>query len=199
MSKDSISKHAKEHPFHHWDSIPAGMRAEFVKRICFYGPESTGKSTMAKRMAERYHTDFVPEVAREMITSSSFSERDILLIGRAQTERILAKTRTANRILFCDSDLITTQIYSEVYLHRIPRELIELEKVVTYHQHFLFDIDVPWVADGLRDLGERRPEMFQRFKSELETRGIPYILLSGPHEDREERVIEYVDELLAKG
>lgn len=199
MSKDSLSKHAREHPFHHWDSIPAGMRAEFVKRICFYGPESTGKSTMARRMAERYHTDFVPEVAREMITSSSFSVTDILLIGRAQTERILAKTRTANRILFCDSDLITTQIYSDVYLHQIPRELIELEKQVTYHQHFLCDIDVPWVADGLRDLGEHRPEMFQRFKRELENRDIPYIQLSGSHEEREQRVIQYVDELLVEG
>jgi HTH-type transcriptional repressor of NAD biosynthesis genes len=199
MSTDSISKQAREHPFRHWESIPVAMRPDLVKRICFYGPESTGKSTMAKRMAARYHTDFVPEVSREIISSNSFTEKDILLIGRAQTERVLAKTRTANRILFCDSDLITTQIYSDVYLHRIPPELTELEKQITYHQHFLFDIDVPWVADGLRDLGDRRPEMFQRFKRGLENRGISYILLSGTHEEREQRVIQYVDELLGSG
>ncbi|MBI3481387.1 MAG: AAA family ATPase, partial [Bacteroidetes bacterium] len=44
-----------------------------MKLICFYGPESTGKSTMAKRLAEFYKTGFVPEVAREMITSNDFT------------------------------------------------------------------------------------------------------------------------------
>lgn len=166
------------------------------KLICFYGPESTGKSTLARRMAERYRTEFVPEVAREMISSNVFTEEDIIRIGRAQTTRVLEKQKTANRILFCDSDVITTAIYSDTYLHKIPPELEELEKQVHYDQYFLFDIDVPWIADGLRDLGENRQKMFARFRSELERRGIPYVLLSGSHEDRETKVIEIVDALL---
>lgn len=161
--------------------------------FCFYGPESTGKSTMAKRMAERYQTEYVLEVSREMITSNDFTVEDILHIGRAQTARVQEKMKTANRILFCDTDLITTAIYCDTYLHVVPAELAELEKMVQYDQYFLFDIDVPWVADGLRDLGGKRPAMYERFRKELERREIPYIPVSGTFEEREARIAEAVE------
>lgn len=166
--------------------------------ICFYGPESTGKSTLARRMAQRYHTEYVPEVAKEIINSNTFTAEDIVRIGRAQTDRTLQKAAIANRVLFCDTDVITTAIYSEVYLGMAPKVLKDFEKEVTYDQYFLFDIDVPWVPDGLRDLGEKRAEMFDRFKRELERRKIPYILVAGSYEDRERKVIQVVDALLAE-
>lgn len=171
--------------------IPPG-----VKLICLYGPESTGKSTLARRLAERYHTEFVPEVAKEFITSNQFTVEDILQIGRAQTERIVQRAALANRVLFCDTDLITTAIYSDIYLKTIPDELNALEKTVHYDQYFLFDIDVPWVADEIRDLGHRREEMFNVFKKELEDRKIPYTLVRGNYEQREKFLREEIDKLL---
>lgn len=165
-----------------------------IKAICFYGPESTGKSVMAKQMAEKYKTEFVPEVARELITSNDFNREDIIMIGRAQTERIFQKARKANKILFCDTDLITTQIYSRLYLKVVPPVLYELEKMVEYDLYFLFDIDVPWVNDGLRDQGsaEQRKAMYQIFKNELDRRNIPYINVSGDWDERERIVTEAV-------
>lgn len=191
------STQIREHPFRYWDFVAVPARGHFVKRICFYGPESTGKSTLAKRMAERYQTEFVPEVAREIVSSNQFTVEDILKIGKVQTKRVLEKTATANRILFCDTDLITTQIYSQVYLKTVPAALVEMEKRIRYDYYFLFDIDVPWVGDGLRDLGGKRKEMFVIFKDALEQRGIPYTLLSGVFEERENRVIQFVEKLLA--
>src|SRR5687768_11326577 len=152
-----------------------------IKLICFYGPESTGKSSLAKKMAEKFKTEFVPEVARELITSNHFNREDIIMIGRAQTERIFQKARKANKILFCDTDLITTQIYSRHYLKVVPPVLYELEKMVEYDRYFLFDIDVPWVGDGMRDLGDekKREEMYEVFKNELTRRNIPYVNVQG--------------------
>ena len=167
-----------------------------IKLICFYGPESTGKSTMAKHFAELYDTEFVPEVARELISSNNFSIDDIIRIGQAQTDRVKEKLKTSNKFLFCDTDLITTQIYSKKYLRGVPEILFELESEIHYHKYFLFDIDVPWVADGLRDLGERREEMFTVFKKELEVRSIPYKLVSGNWEKRKMIVKKEIDLLL---
>lgn len=167
-----------------------------VKKICFYGPESTGKSTMARRMAALYHTAFVPEVARELVTSNDFTVEDIIKIGTAQTQRVKEKEKTANKFLFCDSDLITTQIYSMYYLKEIPPILRDLEKDITYDQYFLFDIDVPWVADGLRDLGHNRKEMFEIFKNELKKRSITYTLVQGSWKEREEIIISRLKLLL---
>ena len=189
----------REHPFRYWEFIPSEVRPYFVKKICFYGPESTGKSVMAKRLAERYQTAFVPEVAREVITSNNFNREDIIAIGRKQTERIFQQGRKANKILFCDTDLITTQIYSRHYLGVVPPVLYEFEKMVHYDQYFLFDIDVPWVSDGLRDIGEemKRREMFLLFKQELERRNIDYLLVRGTWEEREKMIVDFCDQLIS--
>lgn len=173
-------------------------KEQTVKLVCLYGPESTGKSTMAKRMAERYHTSYVPEVAREMITSNDFTVDDIIRIGREQAARVKKMAKTANRVLFCDTDAITTAVYSDTYLHQVPAELSEMEKEIQYDLYLLFDIDVPWVADGLRDLGAKRAEMYARFKSELDKRGIPYTVVSGSFEAREKQVVDCVDRLLTQ-
>ncbi len=170
----------------YWDFIPSMARPYFVKKVCFYGPESTGKTTMAKHLAEVYHTEFVPEVSREMIASNDFTEDDIIRIGHAQTQRILEKVKTANKILFCDTDLITTQIYSQTYLHRVPGILYELERQIKYDLYFLFDIDLPWVDDGLRDLGNQRKQMYDVFKDELVKRKISFINVRGNHDEREQ-------------
>lgn len=169
-----------------------------LKLVCFYGPESTGKSAMAKQMAEKHKTQFVPEVARELITSNHFNREDIIMIGRAQVERTFAKARKANSILFCDTDLITTQIYSRHYLGVVPPVLYELEKMIEYDQYFLFDIDVPWISDGLRDLGDEkeREKMYSIFKRELERRSISYINVQGDWEERERIISQSVKKLL---
>ena len=162
-----------------------------VKLICFFGPESTGKTVLAQLMAERYRTVFVPEVAREIITSNDFSREDIIRIGKAQTERVFQKIPEANRILFCDTDVITTQIYSRQYLKEVPEILFDLEKQISYDHYFLFHPDVPWVADGMRDLQDRREEMFETFKSELDKRKVPYTKVQGTYAERE-RLIDQV-------
>ncbi|QKZ11271.1 AAA family ATPase [Spirosoma sp. KUDC1026] len=170
-----------------------------VVKICLYGPESVGKTTMARQLAEEYQTVFVPEVSRDMVFTNDFSRDDIIQIGYAQTAAVEAAEQEANRILFCDTDLITTQIYSAVYLHEIPPVLYELEKRIQYDQYVLLDIDVPWIADGLRDLGERRQEMMTRFRNELDQRSISYVLVSGSFPERIETVRQIANKFLQIG
>lgn len=186
----------RNHPFQHWEFIPKEVRPYFVKKICFYGPESTGKSTMVEKMAMHYQTTFVPEVARELITSNDITVDDIIKIGTAQTERVKEKTNSANKIVFCDTDLITTKIYSQYYLNEVPQILNDLENEICYDLYFLLDIDVEWVADHLRDFGDKRLEMFNLFKAELEKRGINYIQISGNYREREEKIKKIIDSIL---
>ncbi|MCZ8215315.1 MAG: ATP-binding protein, partial [Cyclobacteriaceae bacterium] len=111
-----------------------------VKLFCLFGPESTGKSVMASVLAKEYNTVWVPEVAREIVTSNHFNREDIIEIGRAQTERIFQLKQKANKLLICDTDLITTQIYSRHYLKVVPPILYQMENMVRYDHYFLFDI-----------------------------------------------------------
>lgn len=169
----------REKPLTYWNYIPKIVQPYFVKKVCLYGPESTGKSVMAKKLADLYQTEWVPEVAREFVSSNVFTVEEIVKIGNAHVARIAEKEKIANRFLFCDTDIITTQIYSNHYLHTVPPVLFELEKQVRFDAYFLFDIDVPWVADGMRDLGDQRTEMLEVFKDELLKRRKSFILVQG--------------------
>jgi HTH-type transcriptional repressor of NAD biosynthesis genes len=186
----------RENPFIHWDFIPSVVRPYFVKKVCIYGPESTGKSTLAIKLAHRYQTEYVPEVAREFINSNDFKIDDIIEIALAHFNRIEEKTKTANRILICDTDVITTQIYCRHYLKVVPDLLYELEKKVSYSTYFLLDIDVPWVEDGLRDLGQRREFMMNTFRDELIQRGIEFIAVQGDYSQREQIISGEIDRML---
>lgn len=187
-------------PFRYWNFIPTVVQPYFVKKICFYGAESTGKSVMAQKMAQKYQTVFAPEVAREMITSNNFNREDIMAIGREQTARVFDQSKKANKVLFCDTDVITTQIYSRHYLKVVPPILYEFERMVQYDLYFLFDIDTEWVDDGLRDQGsaEARKTMHELFKTELDRRGIQYITVRGNWEQREKIVSQAIDLILGQ-
>lgn len=187
----------RENPFRYWDYIPRVVRPFFVKKICIYGPESTGKSTLAIKLAERFQTEFVPEVAREFITSNDFTVDDIITIAEAHYGRIQQKLKTANKILICDTDVITTQIYSRHYLNIVPDILYEIETIIKYDKYFLMDIDVAWIEDGLRDLGHRRDYMMKMFRDELVQRGINYITVSGDYAQREEMISDEITRILS--
>jgi HTH-type transcriptional regulator, transcriptional repressor of NAD biosynthesis genes len=148
-------------------------------------------------MAEKFNTDYVPEVARELLINNNFNVGQIITIGRMQTERVLQKMKTANKLLMCDTDLITTQIYSKHYLGMVPDILYEYEKQVSYHHYFLLDIDVAWMPDGLRDLPHLREEMMNIFRTELEKRKLPYTLIQGSFEERERKITSILQPMLA--
>ena len=181
-------------PFKYWHYIPSVVQPYFVKKVCIFGPESTGKTTLTRDLAQHFDTAFAHEIARDLLTDNNVTIEDILRIGRAQTALVEHKTLTANKILFCDTDVITTQIYCQLYLNEIPSELVDLEAKTHYDLYVLLDIDVPWVEDPLRDFGDKRAEMYALFKSELDKRSIPYINVSGNWSTRKNKVIEAVNQ-----
>lgn len=187
----------RQNPFAYWEFIPEVVRPYFVKKICLYGPESVGKTVLSEKLAAYFNTVFVPEAAREILTSNDIDEAIITRIGERQTGLIKEKTALANKLLFCDTDLITTQIYARHYLGFVPEVLQQLEKERNYDLYFLLDIDVDWVYDPLRDLGHRRAEMFEVFKTELDKREIKYVKVNGNWEHRFNKMIEEVNRLLS--
>ena len=89
-------------------------------KIVLFGPESTGKTSLAVELAKHYKTLFVQEFAREFLQKKMDEENKVceiddlipIAIGQMNSENILSKK--ANRILFCDTDLLTTATYSRL-------------------------------------------------------------------------------------
>lgn len=179
------------------------VRAHFVKRICLLGAESTGKTTMARALAEHYATVAVPEVGRGWTEAgrgdpdAPWQSEEFLQIARMQRwlEDDLAKQ--ANRILVCDTDAETTAAFHELYLNRpAPDELAELAAHEHYDLYLLCDASTPFVQDGYRVDGDHRQQMHARYRAFLDARGASYVELTGSHNDRLNTATAAVDALL---
>ena len=106
-------------------------------------------------------------------------------------------TKQANKILFCDTDLLETKVYSEAYYLGNCDPILEKYAVEnTYNLYFLTYIDVPWEKDDLRDKPEEREEMFDYFKNTLDTYNKSYVLLKGDFENRMKTAINHVEKLI---
>ena len=188
----------RQNPFQFWEFIPAIVRPYFVKKICLFGPESVGKTVLSQKLATKYQTVFVPEAAREILINNDIDEGVITQIGKRQTQLVKEKVQLANKILFCDTDVITTQIYAKHYLGFAPEILLALEQEIKYDLYFLLGIDSQWVEDSLRDLGHRREEMYEIFTNELDKRQIKYVVVGGSWEERMDKISSEIDQLLLK-
>ncbi|MEK7467959.1 MAG: AAA family ATPase [Planctomycetota bacterium] len=173
-------------PMAHWDFIPACVRPHFVKRVVIYGPESAGKTTLARRLAEEFRTEWVPEYARGFIDrKGAFVEPgDIGHVVAGQIASENAAARRANRVLFCDSDLNTTVIYFTHYFGSCPPWVAHLSCRRTSHLILLCEPDIPWEADPQRDQGLRRGWFREWFRARLDEQGRPWRAVTGLGESR---------------
>jgi NadR type nicotinamide-nucleotide adenylyltransferase len=185
-------------PVDNWDYLPRCVRPYFVKRVCVFGPESTGKTTLARRLAEHFHTAWVPEYARGYLEArgGSLEPGDLPRIVRGQAASEDALARNARKVLVCDTDPLTTLIWSEVLYGTCDPYVREHADKRSYDLYLLLDVDVPWVADVVRYLPRQREEFFERCRQELERRGRRYVVLRGGWDDRWQQSVQVVEALL---
>lgn len=174
--------------------------SEIIK-IALFGPESTGKTTLAIQLAEYFKTVWVPEFARDYLqekwdkTGKVCDVNDMLPIAYGQTKLENDFLPKANKFIFCDTNLLVTKVFSEVYYNFCDPELKKAALQHEYDLFFLTDIDVPWEKDDLRDKPEGREAVFATFKKTLIENNKPFIRLSGDKNLRISNAIAIVNDL----
>jgi HTH-type transcriptional repressor of NAD biosynthesis genes len=170
-----------------------------VKRICIFGPESTGKSTLAKNLALHFQTQAVPEWARHMLNckNNELVESDLILFARGQCASEDALALQSSKVLFCDTDPLTTEIWSKWIFGRCEAAISELAERRTYDLYLVADVDVPWVADPQRYLPEKRKEFFDYCTAELTRRKRSFIVIKGDWQQRFTKAENAVRRMLA--
>jgi len=172
-------------------------------KICLFGPESTGKSTLSRKLSQHYNSSFIPEFARDYLQELWDTEqktcrpKDLLPIATGQMQLENEAVKKEEIILFCDTDLLTTKVYSEAYYDNwCPEILTKYALENTYDLYLLTYIDTPWTADDLRDRPEQRTEMFMHFQNALTHNNKPFILLKGSLEERMQTATKAINKLL---
>lgn len=180
-----------------------GQEPSDLIKIVLFGPESTGKTTLAKQLAAYYKTVWVPEYAREYLQKKWNEERkiceldDMLPIAEGQMRLENAAGKRANTVLICDTDLLETKVYSEAYFEGYCHPILEKYALQnTYDLYFLTSIDVPWQADDLRDRPNQREKMFTLFQTALEKYQRTFSILEGSQEKRLSIAITEIDKLM---
>ncbi|GAA4759858.1 MULTISPECIES: DUF4301 family protein [Flavobacterium] len=172
-----------------------------ILRITTYGPESTGKTTLARQLAEHFNTVWIPEFARDFLEEIKIKEgrdceeKDLLPIAIGQTALENKALENSKEFLFCDTNALVTKVYSDIYYNHCSKELEEAARSHHYDLYFLTDKDVPWEADGLRDSQEYRDNSFEVFKQNLIDYNKPFIQINGNKIERLEKASKIILDL----
>jgi len=163
---------------------------DLIINIVFLGAPSTGKTTIARRMAEEYQTVWMPEYGREYWEKRQIQRRlsleQLVEIAEGHLERENELLYQANQYLFTDTNAITTFMFSLSYHQRVhswghKHRLVELAQQAQsrYDLIFLCDTDIPY-EDTWDRSGEVNRQIFQKqILGDLLDRKIPFILLRG--------------------
>lgn len=187
----------RSNPMAHWSYIPLPVRPYFCRRVTLFGPESSGKSTLASAIGEHFRTIVVPEYGRIHVDAFGDPEpADLHLIAAGHRASVTAAMRQANRFVVEDTDPALTSVWSEM-LHGRPEPEIS-GQAPDPDLYILCDIDIPWVGDGQRyfpqDADRRR--FFDLCHAELRRRNAPYVVVAGTLEQRLETAAAAIERLV---
>ena len=157
-----------------------------LRKFAITGPESTGKSTLSKQLAEYYNCELVEEYAREYIDKLThpYTQEDILQIAKTQKQIEFKKAKRADKILITDTELIVTKIWSDIKYQNCHPWIIENIEKQDYDLYLLCDIDLPWESDPQREHPHLRKHLFNLYKQELESRNLNFKIISGEKNER---------------
>lgn len=167
--------------------------------VVLIGSESTGKSTLARDLARHYGTVATPEYARLYLDAKgpSLTVHDVEPIARGQMAIEDDAVAGARRVLFKDTDLVSTVAYARHYYGSCPAWIEAAARERAADLYLLLHPDVPWVEDGPhRDRPVDRDQAHGLFRSTLAELGMSFVDISGTWVERRALAVEAVDAIL---
>lgn len=170
-----------------------------IIKIAVVGPESTGKSTMSKHLADVLDTVCVPEYARyycrNLNRQYTLQDEVNMFYGQIALEEALIPL-AKHKVLICDTTIMTIKIWSDHLFDGTPQEVLDEIAQRHYDLYLLMDIDLPWEDDPLRDFPEEREHFMGVWKKELDNLQARYAIVSGLGDERLKNGVDAVNELL---
>ena len=151
-------------------------------KIGLIGPESSGKSTLARYLAKRYNGIYVPEYGRTFLEQKGTTEvtwDELCEIAMHQIEEIKQLVVGGEQLVVFDTELIVTKVWFDYAFGRVPEWLDEAIKQYPMDVYLLTKPDIPWVPDPTRSNGSDaiRHELFERYEAEIQALDIPYYII----------------------
>ena len=194
-------------PLKYWEFIPKAAKSYFTKKILIIGSESTGKSTLVENLASYYNTNFVVEIGRETCDYAGGEDKvlyeDLLENLIRQKEEVMKGIKLSNKLLFVDTDALTTNFFAEVLLDDLNQKenIKNLSKLINWSNDwdlvlFLDIKGVPFVQDGTRneEFKLQREKYNSLLKKMFDENNLNYEIIKGNYLERFEQAKTIINE-----
>ena len=163
-----------------------------IIKVHFLGTTSTGKSTMCRYCAEKYHEPYSTEYIRDYMEDHGMGASDLndmsyelwYKIAKTQLQKEKKAEKLSNKFFFADSGAIAIGLD----WHFMDRpEMAELVDKQLHEAEVIFvcDNNIEFEDDGMRPGSPARSKRLQvNILKLLDDKKVPYIMLSGGIEER---------------
>lgn len=192
--------------YENWQYIPPICRPYYTKKVLVVGGESTGKSTLVQNLAIAYNTNFVREIGRdtcEVAGGEDFMDKNDLYenLLRQKVEEIKA-LENSNKIIFIDTDALTTKFYSSFLLENKDdiKKCDDLADAITRINDFdlvlFLEPTVDFVQDGTRNekIAADRLKYSNQIKELFKQHHIDFVSLDGDYLNRFNKAKELIED-----
>ena len=198
------------------------MEQKPLIKIAVIGPESTGKSTLCELLAQHYNTQWCPEFAREFLLThgTDYTYDDLLYIAKGQlamedeyTQSLVGSSESGvnssvqdselqtpnSKLLFIDTEMYVMKVWCEFVFGKCHRWILDQIIEKKYDLYLLCNTDLPWVKDELREYPDlkTRDQLYHIYKDIMINQTTPWVDISGDYDERLQRAIKAVDQLMA--
>ncbi|WP_264550616.1 AAA family ATPase [Flavobacterium sp. N2038] len=180
--------------FKNKEFIHPAVYTDLITKVVLLGAPSTGKTTLAEKLAIHFDTQWMPEYGREYWEQYQVNKRltleDLLKIAETHIEREDDLILQSNRFLFSDTNAITTYLFSLDYHGSALLELENLAKVAENRHDIIFvcDTDIPYDDTWDRSGDVKRKEFQEKILEDLKARNLKYYMLKGTVDERIDEV-----------
>lgn len=153
-------------------------------KVGIIGPESTGKSTLSRYLAQRYGGVLVEEYARTYLEERAcdsgcaytYAREDVENIAHCQIEQLRMLSQE-DGLAFFDTELIITKVWM---LHKYDECPIFVEEALRKYPmdvYLLCYPDLEWQPDPVRENPTIREYLFDWYEREVQALGVPYYIV----------------------
>jgi HTH-type transcriptional repressor of NAD biosynthesis genes len=182
--------------FAYWHFLPDGVKPDWATKVAVLGTESTGKTTLTKKLAQHYHCSFVPEAGRELIPDSkSFTYQDLCDVATEHARNIKAATLGESPLIIIDTDVYITESYSWFAFKKALTVNEDIYKTNQSNLYLYLNNDVDFLQDGTRLDEFQRNLLDISHRRILAAHHIKFVEITGNWEQRFKQAVKEIDKL----
>lgn len=185
--------------FANWKFLPQSVKPYFAIKIVILGTESTGKTTLSKKLVKHYNCSVVKEAGRDLIANSnSFEFKDLHLVASEHAKRIDQKIYGESPLIIIDTDIHTTMSYAKFIFNkelRVDDKIYNSNKAELY---LYLNNDVEYLQDGTRLSESDRNLLDLSNRNILKEKSINFVEIKGDWKQRFKRALKEIDLIIKK-